>query len=224
MGVAPHYFTVLRDPIERLISEYFYGAAHPGRRFLEPAEQVEGFVRYVDSLENGNFYCTTLARYFFDQNTSLADADLDSAEGLHRILIYVGENEEFLAESRFFEGRSAKADFERAMENLERDFFLVGMFEKFEETMFILFGLLGWRFIQVDLPNNVTHNRPELSAIPRATLERLDEITKWDRKLYETYRERFDDLCEKCEFGPEFDRYRKYNKLLKTRNKLLSSL
>ena len=224
LDIPPHYFTLLRDPVERLVSEYFYGAAHPGRRFVAPEQQVDGFVRYVDSLTNANFYCATFARHSFHQNTSFENADRDSPEGLRRTLIYAGDNEEFLAEPKFFEGRSAEEDFEKSMANLEEDFFFVGMFERLEESMFILFGLLGWKSILVDVPNNVTHNRPALSEIPRATLDRLERLTEWDRKLYRTYRKRFDDLCNKCEFGPEFERYRKHNQLLRTWNKLTASL
>src|SRR5215471_18163053 len=57
-NAEPVYFTVLRDPIERLISEFFYHHQHnlPGI-FIPDHELIPSFIRLVESAEHLNYYC-----------------------------------------------------------------------------------------------------------------------------------------------------------------------
>jgi hypothetical protein len=74
-GAEPEYLTVLRDPIERLISEYFYHHQHrlPGI-FIPDDEIVPAFIRMVEAAPHLNYYIHMFSDYCFDKESAAANS------------------------------------------------------------------------------------------------------------------------------------------------------
>jgi len=72
---------------------------------------------------------------------------------------------------------------ERAKENLVRHFSVVGLFERFEESLALMKLRFGWK-LQRYSSFNVTHSRPRKADIPRSTLDLIEEQNFFDISLY----------------------------------------
>jgi hypothetical protein len=58
----PHYAVILRQPIDRLISEFFYSAAQPDTaEFLSADDRLDAFCRLVGTAPHLNYYCAMLS-------------------------------------------------------------------------------------------------------------------------------------------------------------------
>lgn len=104
---------------------------------------------------------------------------------------------------------------ESAKANLARHFSVVGLAERFDETLVLLRRRLGWKIRAV--PNsNVTRNRPARSAHSDSELAAVRAANELDAELYAWVRERFD--AEVAAAGPEFQ---SAVRVLRLRNRLL---
>ncbi len=67
-GAEPTYFTILRDPVERLLSEFFYHHNHdlPGI-FIPKDERVPAFVRRVEAAAHLNYYSYMFSDYCIEK-------------------------------------------------------------------------------------------------------------------------------------------------------------
>ena len=72
---------------------------------------------------------------------------------------------------------------ERAKENLVRYFSVVGLFERFEESLALMKLRFGWK-LQRYLSFNVTRSRPRKADVPRSTLDLIAEKNAFDISLY----------------------------------------
>ena len=142
------YITVLREPIERVMSAFYYMSSyilHPKyRKFRREQWTLEDFVR---RLPRDNVQCKILA-----------GADYNSP--------------------------CTKEIFERAKENLFKHFSVVGLSERFEESLALMklrFGWDLWRYSSF----NVTRTRPRKADLPRATLDLIAAKNSFDIALYE---------------------------------------
>ena len=73
---------------------------------------------------------------------------------------------------------------ERAKENLLGYFSVVGLFERFEESLALMKLRFGWK-LQRYSSFNVTHNRPRKADLPQSTLDLIAEKNSFDISLYE---------------------------------------
>ncbi len=73
---------------------------------------------------------------------------------------------------------------ETAKENLLRYFSVVGLFERFEESLALMKLRFGWK-LQRYSSFNVTRARPRKADIPRSTLDLIAEKNSFDISLYE---------------------------------------
>ena len=73
---------------------------------------------------------------------------------------------------------------ERAKDNLRRYFSVVGLFERFEESLALMKLRFGWK-LQRYSSFNVTPARPRKADIPRSTLDLIEENNSFDISLYE---------------------------------------
>ncbi len=78
----------------------------------------------------------------------------------------------------------------RARLHLERDFDLVGLTERFDETLLLAWRRLGWRHILYRRVN-VTRSRAPLSAISPAQRAAIERANALDIELYDFARRRF---------------------------------
>jgi hypothetical protein len=177
MNFGPHellpnpvaYFTVLREPIDRVISYYY-------------------FIR------------RTPAHYCYDLITSNNMSLLEFVESKADHMVAN-------AQTRMLSGLALGFDecteetLERAKENLQNHFAVVGLMEKFDTTLALLRRAFGWHDIYYR-KQNVTANRPRKSQLPSETIEALLEVNQLDIKLYEYAQRLFGDQIRRQ--GPQF--------------------
>jgi Galactose-3-O-sulfotransferase len=142
------YITVLRDPVDRVLSAFYFMRSyklHPLYwKFRRENWSVEDFLR---RLPRGNVQCKILA-----------GADY---------------------------GKPCTAEIcETAKENLARHFSVVGLLERFEESLALMKLRFGWKLHYYSM-FNVTRARPATSEIPQSTRDLIVEKNSFDISLYD---------------------------------------
>lgn len=179
------YVTMLRDPIERVISCYEYiptlqtnalraraglpslrrpvirGSGHPLRPFLRGRIVNVDLREYVESgiyPEARNGQCRLLSGQAYDGATSNGEVDL----------------------------------LERAWRNLTESFVAVGLTERFDESLLLYRELLGWERLSYSRAN-VLAGRPAAETFPDDVLEVVRQHNTLDLELYARARARFEE-------------------------------
>ncbi len=70
-GMTPTYLTVLRDPVDRLISEFFFLHAHQ-EFFIPEHERLSAFIQSTKSQPHLNYYCSMFSAYCFDKQAAIS--------------------------------------------------------------------------------------------------------------------------------------------------------
>ena len=86
--------------------------------------------------------------------------------------------------------------FEQAKENLLRHFSVVGLSERFEESLALMKLRFGWK-LQRYSSFNVTRARPKKRDLPQTTLDLIVEKNSFDVALYECAAKLFEDAVKK---------------------------
>jgi hypothetical protein len=86
--------------------------------------------------------------------------------------------------------------FEQAKENVFRHFSLVGLSERFEESLALMKLRFGWK-LQRYSRFNVTRTRPTKRDLPQSTLDLIVEKNSFDLALYEFAAKLFEDAVNK---------------------------
>jgi hypothetical protein len=71
-----------------------------------------------------------------------------------------------------------------AKEHLRDNIAVVGLTERFEETLLLLQQAFNWPNVWYR-PRNVTRNRPQQDELSDDTLQAIAELNRWDMALYE---------------------------------------
>ena len=155
------YFTILREPVERMISHYHYVLRTP-----------EHYLHEEVSSRN-----LTLEQYV----SSSLSTELDN--GQVRILSGCGRNVPF--------GQCDRGFLAQAKANLEKHYVVAGLAEAFDETLMLLRGTFGWQQIDYTRKNvgekNGTDVNPPAEA-PQAirSLNQLDcELYMFAKQLFQ---------------------------------------
>jgi hypothetical protein len=90
---------------------------------------------------------------------------------------------------------------EVAKENFREHFAVVGLMERFDETLLLLRRAFGWRDIFY-VPQNVSARRPRRDELPPNVLEAVVEANQVDVKLYQYVKTLFDEQVRRQ--GPSF--------------------
>ena len=80
---------------------------------------------------------------------------------------------------------------EKAKQNLRQHFGVVGLSERFEESLALMKLCFGWKLSSYS-SFNVTRSRPKKQDVPKSTLELIHERNAFDMELYECGREIFE--------------------------------
>ncbi len=145
------YITMLREPVDRIVSMYYYVLREKKHRMHEQVAgsgmTLEEYVRLpVGELDNGQ--------------TRL----ISGAQG-------VAPNAcgpELLA---------------RAKENLSRHYSVVGLKERFDDSLVLMREALGWRQVPFE-KRHVARSRPSKEEVPRDILSVIEERNRLDEELY----------------------------------------
>lgn len=161
------YVTLLRDPVERIISLYHY---------LQLQERM--------SLEE------------FAAAPPFKEADNDQVRRIAGVDPPIG-------------GCTAET-LRAAKENLRRHFAVVGVTERFDETLVLLNRRLGWMREVVSYPRNVNPDRRPTESIPRSTLDLIRARNELDAELHRFAQQWMDEAiaAEGPAFQEELARYR----------------
>lgn len=158
------YVTLLRDPVERVVSDYF---------FVRRAQDHPLHAKIVSGqLDLAEFAATHVDNMMVRR---LDDFDLLGSE------------------SYWVERRREPASgdmLEQALSNL-RDCHVVGLCERLEDSVFLMCRKLGWPLRPVPVLNR-TDERPSLDRIDPAVLETIRGRSVADRALYDAARSRFE--------------------------------
>jgi len=150
------YVTLLRDPAERVISD-FYFIAQEARHPLH-GDVASGKLSLEDFIASRLDNVLTRRLCSFD----LLSGDYWSAD------------------------RSVdESMLEEAKANLGELFSVVGISERFEESLLLVAHTFGWRVLPMYGNRNVTKDRPRLDQIDGAILATLRERCTFDFALYE---------------------------------------
>lgn len=156
------YITVMRDPVERVISHYYYVLSKP---------------------------CNQLYQQVTSQNISLKDfvssgMCLHTDNGQTRLLSTLGASTSY--------GQCSTEMLESAKKNIQEHFAVVGLAEKFDETLILLQTKFQWK-IPIYSKQNTTKNRPSKEDIPRDALKIIENYNEVDTELYKYVKEIFNE-------------------------------
>ncbi len=152
------YITMLRDPVKRFLSSYFFilrRPLHPLHRKLK-----------AKGIGIGDFLEFTAQRQNL-QTKMLAGVP------------YLGPCDERV--------------FETAQQNMATSFRVVGISERFEESLFLIASSFGWKIPHYE-NRKVTKSR---SAVDPAMIEMIREHNRYDIALYELGKKRLDEDLQK---------------------------
>ncbi|SHJ50413.1 sulfotransferase family protein [Paramaledivibacter caminithermalis] len=148
------YMTFLRNPIEQVISFFYYTRTRKHHRHYK----VLNNMTFDEYIKNENFNWTTSN-----------------------------------VQTRFISGnKHKKGDFETAKKNLENYFSIVGITERFDESLSLMKKKLGWN-IDYYKNKNITKNRPNINEISNETIDIIKGKNESDIKLYKFANKLLDD-------------------------------
>lgn len=158
------YVTLLRNPLDRVISLYYFQ-----KLVEEKWGKLEGIkMRKGMSLEE--FVAEPLYKEV-DNGQTRRISGLDPEIG-----------------------RCMRFTLERAKENLRQQFSVVGVTERFDETLILLKRTFGWTKELLYYPKNVNPRRPLIASFPKEAVDAIIERNKLDFELYEFAKEMLDEL------------------------------
>ena len=163
------YATLVRQPVDRVVSLYYHYVNLPGVRFLSRnyRERWRLRLRRV-SLEDW---------VFGEQRVTADNLMVRNVAGVVDVPF----------------GGCTQAVFDQAMENVERDFAGVLVTEEMPQSLAFLEQVLD-RPLSPLGRENVNPRRPRLADVDPATVERIAELNEWDLRFYETARNRLRDI------------------------------
>jgi len=156
------YMTMLRHPVERIISLYYfiltqYPEHYLHKEMIAKKMTLEEFVNSAISTELDNFQT--------------------------RLLSGVGRDIPF--------GECTQKLADKAIANLQNHFIFVGIQEKFNESVILLQRTIGIKHLPLYKSVNITKDRLPYSAIPSHLIEEIEKRNQFDFQVYAYAQERF---------------------------------
>lgn len=138
------YITILRDPIEQVISHFYYIRSRKTHRQYDILNKIT----FNEFITNDKFDFIT-----------------------HNM------------QTRYIAGKNYEDNLEEAKNNLKKFFSIVGITERFDETLFVMNKTLSWKIYKYKT-KNVTPNKPSIKEISDLTINILKKINRKDIELY----------------------------------------
>jgi hypothetical protein len=170
------YVTLLRDPVDRVLSLYYYTRRSPWEPFHEQAV-AQGLEEFIHSdvmrIEVDNFQ----TRIVSGMNWHIDD---DDYADVHR-------NSSRTAQ------KCTEDDLLRAKQNIRKHFAVVGFTRHFIESVLLMKRAFGWRR-HFYMPRNITRGRKRVEPLPPSVADLIRSYNQHDTALYafaqELFRER----------------------------------
>jgi hypothetical protein len=147
-----YYFTLLRDPIERIISHYYHIRKRPNHLYH----------RMALDMDIGEFITKSRFREFDN-----------------------GQVRQLTGAGQLPFGACSEDLLTQAIANLENHFCLVGLQERFDESVVLLRRMLGWKKPPLYRRHNVNRLRPRAETLPTETRAVIAAHNELDQRLYE---------------------------------------
>jgi hypothetical protein len=167
------YFTFLREPIDRTISHFYFIAQNKNHTLYNLIQEQKMGIK--EYLEAG------LDPMLFNAHTRLLSGVWDNNPA----------------------GTCTTDDLRMAKENLKAHIKVIGLTERFDESLLLLRQAFGWHSIYY-IPQNVTSNRPKKDELDQETLMAIENANELDLELYEYALPLFEEQIER--YGPDFTR------------------
>ena len=149
------YITVLRDPVERTLSAFYYMRSYKLHPFYWKLRRKNWTLEeYVERTTRDNVQCKILA----------------GAE---------------------YHGPCTPEILEKAKQHMDRHFSVVGLSERFEESLALMKLRFGWQLKSYST-FNVTRSRPKKGDLAQSTLDLILERNSFDVELYRLAVQRFE--------------------------------
>ena len=194
------YITMLRDPIDRVISSYY----QTRRGNLDPLREEAQRLSLKDFVSSG-----LVSAMNNGQTRLLSGASV----------------EEDLTGKKIEYGGCDEGMLERAKKNLREQFKVVGLSERFDESLMLMKRVLGWSSIYY-VKANVGWNRTRKEEITRETLRSIEKYNELDIELYRYAVEMFDEAIGRqgLLFKRRIDSYRLLNKTYGEARRVLGAI
>jgi hypothetical protein len=177
------YFALLRHPVDRALSTYYFIFQTPHHYLYDKV--AKGGMSLEDLVE------ARLTGELDNHQTRML-ADVDRAVPF---------------------GQCTPEMLETAKRNVADHFAVVGLLERFDETVILMRRTMGWRWPYY-VPRNVTAVRPGRDQIEPGTVGAIQACNPLDMALYRYATERFEEQvgAEGSGFGREVRRFRSLNR------------
>lgn len=192
---ACSYITMLRNPIDRMISRYYYLRELTPRSYRDEIiltnfakdHTLEDFCREVWDNSMTRFISGFDFKALFDlgaDNYSILKLQTAKIQG------NIPNHE-----------KSSVEMLEQAKKNLREYFTVIGLTEKFDESLILFNKKLGWENIYYT-KRNVNKNKSPKEKISRSTLNCIEKYNELDIQLYKYAQELFEEQIE--QYGDSF--------------------
>ena len=182
------YITMLRNPVERIISDYYYILRRPTHRLYQAIQSRQ----------------ISLEQYV----TSGLDPRLDN--GQVRYLCGMRE-----VDGVFVDGALTERALEAAKRNLEERIKTFGITERFDESVLLFRRAMGWRNVFYE-SENVTRGRPKIAGLPSDVVKTMEEQLSYDMELYHFAANLFERRLRRARIGRfQLESFRSMNAALR---------
>jgi len=180
------YVTFLRDPVDRTISNYYYVKSMGFDALKQKAENIvnpsTGIIELLNFLR--------LSEHKRDSLEDYVDLCIDF-ERMNLQTRMIGGFIDFRHLAPPYDPMPADA-LQISLENIQLLFPVVGLLERFDESLLLMGYAFGWKNVYY-VRQNITESRPAVKDIPVVTRNRIANLCGLDYELYEIARKRMDD-------------------------------
>ncbi len=159
------YLTMIRDPLDRVVSDYYYVLRTPTHDFHDPVAtedySLEDYIRSEITIYTNNLQT--------------------------RLLSGAGRSVPV--------GKCTESMLEQAKQNIEDHFDVVGLTDRFDESVVLMQRRLGWSVPKYAVRNK-TSGRPYRETIPEGARTAVNEHNALDFRLYDFVSRRFEEALE----------------------------
>lgn len=170
----PHYMAFLRDPVERVISHYDHARRVPESPFHH-ANSLEEFVK-MDTAKSAVSNTQTVFLGIDRSTKNVPPPKLGSFKQLP-------------VDDSVLEKAKARLD----------EFFFVGIVEHFQESLYLLAYMLGWRPFSSGKRRNISPNRLQRDDLSPELLQHIRDINLYDIELYDYAKQLYTQQLEQMQ-------------------------